>query len=184
MSKKNLIRKKKKQKMGNRAIIIIMLLFLFSCKRNKSLNKLFIPDTSFLVNDVKVFEKLKEDVLIYQNKIGDTTVLYQFCKYYKQICYQSWTISFEEKDSLKIIKLLEKKNIGLANDYGWLNKVKFNTELKLESINRNIQYDCIFEKNKEICTMTLSHKIVLYDKNIDWESNFHPTFYDKIYSKN
>jgi hypothetical protein len=167
------MKKKKKQVQIISKILIIFV--LISCKNNQSVEELFLPNIDFKIQNVEQYEKLNIDVLMYQKKVKDTTTSYQFCNYIETVCYQNWSINFHNKDTLKIVSLLEEKRIKLLNGK-WLTNVKFDMPIKLKQIDRNILYDCNFKRNGNNCIMTLSHSIVLYDNSINWNATYH-SFY-------
>jgi len=165
--------------MVNKINTFIILLCFFSCTKNIKKEHTFLPNINISVNELKEYERVKIDVLLYKNRDKDTITSYQFCKYLNTICYQSWEVFFLEKDTLKILSLLEKKSMILFKNGKRLNKVKFGSAFFLKNRNRNILYKGLFQNNNGNCSILLEHEIVLYDKDIDWEANLQPDFYDE-----
>lgn len=179
-NKKYLTNRKNKLVMANKILTIILICFV-SCKNKENIT--FLPNTNILINDLKDYEKDLVGGLYYKKRVKDTLTTYGFCPYLKTNCNLKWEIFFSKKDSLKIYSLLEKKNIQLTNPYienKWLTTIKHDTIYTFKNIDRNILYIGGFEDYGDSCSIFLTHRITLYNKDIDFKVNYHPYYNDSF----
>jgi len=166
--------------MVNKICLIILVCFC-SCKKRIKVSNTFFPNISINVDDLKGYEKkLDGGGVSFAKKDKDTITSYGFCRYLKTNCSQSWEVFFNKKDSSKIFSLLEKKELVLSrSNKTWLTEIKYDTMYSLEKNGRSIKYICYFEDyGIDSSSIKLYHKLVLYDKEIDWDANYHPSFYN------